>query len=36
MDGPFPKFVYGHVAMLPIKIEIWYLWYFLYNILHKI
>ena len=36
MDGPFPKFMYGHVAMLSIEIEIWYLWYFLYNILHKI
>ena len=36
MDGPFPKFMYGHDAMLSIEIEIWYLWYFLYNILHKI
>ena len=36
MDGPFPKFTYGHDAMLSIEIEIWYLWYFLYNILHKI
>ena len=26
-----PRFIYGHVAMLSIEIEIWYLWYFLYN-----
>ena len=36
MDGLFPKFIYEHVAMLSIKIEIWYLWYFLHNILYKI
>ena len=36
MDGPFPKIIYGHVAVLSIEIETWYLWYFLYNILHKI
>ena len=33
---PFQSFIYGHVAMLSIGIEIWYLRYFLYNILHKI
>ena len=44
MDGTFLKFIYVHVAMLSIEIEIWYLWYYtiyyiifyLYNILHKI
>ena len=25
MNGPFPKFLYGHVAMLSIEIEIWHL-----------
>ena len=35
MDVSFPKFIYGHVAMLSIKIGIWYLWYSLYNIYTK-
>ena len=36
MDGPFSKFIYGHDAMLSTEIEIWYLWYLLYNVLQKI
>ena len=36
MDDPFPKFIYGHTTMLSIEVEIWYLWYFLYNILYEI
>ena len=36
IDGSFQKFIYGHVAMPSIEIQIWSLWYFLYNILHKI
>ena len=24
IDDPFPKFIYGHIAMLSIEIEIWY------------
>ena len=27
MDGPLPKFIYGHVAMLSIEIKVWYLWF---------